>query len=67
MTATKKEPYLMTRAELDDAIFRQTGIKPVPDNAPKEERDAYRKVLEIRIGLLKQELERRQAASNRTS
>lgn len=52
----------MTRAELDYAIFRMSGIKPVPYNAPKKEQDAYIKVLEIRLGLLRQEHERRQVA-----
>lgn len=61
MTVLQKEPHLMTKAELDYAIFKMSGIKPVSDNAPKKEQDAYIKVLEIRLGFLQKEYERRKA------
>lgn len=55
-----KPPHLMTRAELDYAFFKMTGIKPVPPSATQEEHDAYQKLLGIRLRLLKQEVERRE-------
>lgn len=65
MTITNTSPHLMTRAELDYALFRVSGIKPVPYDAPKEEQETYMKVLEIRLTLLAQEAKRRAEAAAR--
>ena len=62
MNEINKPPRLMTRNELDYAYFKMTGIKPVPYNAPKKEHEAFHEVLKIRIGLMKKEQEKRQAA-----
>ncbi len=60
-----KPPHLMTKDELDYALFKMTGIKPVPPGAPQKEHDAYQRLLEIRLNLLKQEAERREKAAAR--
>jgi hypothetical protein len=55
----------MTRAELDYAFFRRTGIRPPACNAPRKEQEDFQKVLEIRLDLLNQEVERRKKAATR--
>ncbi len=59
MTAINKEPYLMTRSELDYTYFKMSGIKPPRYNAPKEEQETFTKVVKIRLRLLTEEQERR--------
>ncbi len=54
-----KPPHLMTKDELDYALFKMTGIKPIPPSAPQKEHDDHQRLLKIRLDLLNAEKDRR--------